>query len=101
MSYTVHQAKTHLSRLLKEAEAGQEVIVTRGSKPIAKIVPIEPPIPKRRVAGGFEHLPPADPSVFAPLTDEQIVECGFAAIRNGELAEPAKDLELPVSEQAG
>jgi hypothetical protein len=27
MAYTVHQAKTHFSRLLKEAEAGQEVVV--------------------------------------------------------------------------
>ena len=40
MAYTVHQAKTHFSRLLKEAEAGQEVVVMRGSKPVAKIVPI-------------------------------------------------------------
>ena len=40
MAYTVHQAKTHFSRLLKEAEAGQEVVVMRGSKPVAKIVAI-------------------------------------------------------------
>ena len=43
MPYTVHQAKTHFSRLLKEAEAGQEVIVMRGKKPVAKLVPIDPP----------------------------------------------------------
>src|SRR5580658_9174828 len=30
MSYTVHQAKTNLSRLIKEAEGGKEVIITRG-----------------------------------------------------------------------
>ena len=30
MAYTVHQAKTHFSRLLKEAEAGKEVVSTRG-----------------------------------------------------------------------
>jgi hypothetical protein len=29
MAYTVHQAKTHFSRLLKEAEAGKEVVVMR------------------------------------------------------------------------
>ena len=40
MAYTVHQAKTHFSRLLKEAEAGKEVVVMRGKKPVAKIVPI-------------------------------------------------------------
>ena len=43
MAYTVHQAKTHLSRLLKEAEAGQEVVVMRGHKPVAKIVRIDDP----------------------------------------------------------
>jgi prevent-host-death family protein len=77
MAYTVHQAKTHFSKLLKEAEAGKEVIVMRGSKPVAKLVPIEPQIPKRLVLGGFEFLPTPDPSVFDPLTDEQMIEYGF------------------------
>ena len=40
MSYTVHQAKTNLSRLIKEAENGAEVVITRGKKPVAKLVPI-------------------------------------------------------------
>ncbi len=40
MSYTVHQAKTNLSRLIKEAEKGTEVVITRGKKPVAKLVPI-------------------------------------------------------------
>jgi len=60
MAYTVHQAKTHFSRLLKEAEAGKEVIVMRGSKPVARLVPIETPVPKRRTPGGFEGLINAD-----------------------------------------
>src|SRR5277367_5197556 len=79
MAYTVHQAKTHFSRLLKEAEAGEEVIVMRGKKPIAKIVPIEQPAAggKRRLAGGFEGLIQFDDHVFDPLTDEQMIEYGF------------------------
>ena len=40
MSYTVHQAKANLSKLIKEAESGKEVIITRSGKPVAKIVPI-------------------------------------------------------------
>ena len=40
MSYTVHQAKTNLSRLIKEAESGKEVIITRGKEPVVKLVPI-------------------------------------------------------------
>ena len=45
MAYTTYQARTHLSRLLREAEAGQEVIVMRGKQPVAKIVPIQPLVP--------------------------------------------------------
>jgi len=43
MVYTTYQARTHLSRLLREAEAGQEVIILRGKKPVARIVSISPP----------------------------------------------------------
>ena len=102
MAYTVHQAKTHFSRLLKEAEAGQEVIVMRGSKPVAKLVPIEPSKPRGVTFGGFEFLPDPNPSVFAPLTDEQMVEYGFGWMLPGsedELAqEPAKPGEKTVTE---
>ena len=38
----VHEAKTHLSRLLAEVEKGQEIIVARDGKPVAKIVPFKP-----------------------------------------------------------
>jgi prevent-host-death family protein len=40
MSYTVHEAKTNLSRLIREAESGKEVIITRGKEPVAIIVPV-------------------------------------------------------------
>jgi len=35
----IHEAKTHLSRLLKRVEAGEEIIVARAGKPVAKLVP--------------------------------------------------------------
>src|SRR5271163_1082876 len=78
MAYTVHQAKTHFSRLLREAEEGKEVIVMRGAKPVAKLVPISDPaatVSYRRF-GGFEGLQ-LDDKVFAPLTDEEMIEYGF------------------------
>lgn len=52
-SYTssVHEAKTHLSRLLQRVEAGEEIIIARGNKPVAKLVPLQakrqPRIPGR------------------------------------------------------
>ena len=102
MAYTVHQAKTHLSRLLREAEAGQEVIVMRGSKPVAKVVAInEPAAPRRRIPGGFEGLVHADDHAFDPLTDEQLVEYGFGFMLDGELVKPTGDTELPLRERAG
>ncbi|MGD0800927.1 MAG: type II toxin-antitoxin system prevent-host-death family antitoxin [Terracidiphilus sp.] len=92
MAYTVHQAKTHFSRLLKEAEAGQEVIVMRGKKPVAKVVPInEPPKSKRQIAGLFEGVVTYDDKVFEPMTVEELVESGFECMLEGELvSSPAK-----------
>jgi len=40
-SVTVHQAKTHLSQLLREVEAGETVVVARGSTPVAQLVPYQ------------------------------------------------------------
>jgi prevent-host-death family protein len=79
MAYTVHQAKTHFSRLLKEAEAGQEGIVMRGNKPVAKIVPIAEAAADKnpRRIGGFEGLIQFDERAFEPLTDEEMIEYGF------------------------
>lgn len=61
---TVHEAKTHLSRLLAEVEAGAEIVLARGRTPIAKIVPLNPPMPKRRVPGRY-----AEPGVTGILDD--------------------------------
>ena len=39
MIYTTHQAKTHLSRLLDEVAHGAEVVIAKGKKPVARLVP--------------------------------------------------------------
>jgi antitoxin (DNA-binding transcriptional repressor) of toxin-antitoxin stability system len=91
MAYTVHQAKTHFSRLLKEAEAAQEVVVMRGKKPVAKIVRIdEAPASKPlfRLIGAFRGLVHADDSAFDPMTGEELVEYGFECMLDGELVPP-------------
>jgi prevent-host-death family protein len=36
----IHQAKTHLSRLLEQVAAGEEVIIAKAGKPIARLVPV-------------------------------------------------------------
>lgn len=37
---TVHQAKTNLSRLIRKASQGEEVIIARGPNPVARLVPV-------------------------------------------------------------
>jgi prevent-host-death family protein len=40
MEVKVHEAKTHLSRLLQRVEAGEEITIARGDKPVARLVPM-------------------------------------------------------------
>lgn len=63
---SIHDAKTHFSSLVARAEAGEEIVVCRGSKPVAKIVRYEPPREPRRpgalrgqihIADDFDELP--------------------------------------------
>lgn len=38
----IHEAKTHLSRLLEDVAAGDEIIIARNGKPVARLLPIAP-----------------------------------------------------------
>jgi prevent-host-death family protein len=43
----VHEAKTHLSRLLARVEAGEEIVISRGGRPVARLVPVATlPLPR-------------------------------------------------------
>ncbi len=70
-SVPISQAKNHLSRLLRQVAKGEEVVITRGKLPIAKLVPIAPAIPlvrrqpgrlrgKIQIAADFDDPLPAD-----------------------------------------
>lgn len=64
----VHEAKTHLSRLLDKAHAGEEIVLGKAGKPYAKLVPLAP---RNRTLGflkGF-HL---DERFFDPLPEEEL-----------------------------
>ncbi len=43
----IHEAKTQLSRLLAKVEQGEEVIISRAGKPIARLVPVQQPASSR------------------------------------------------------
>ncbi len=64
----VGEAKTHLSELLVKAEAGEEVIISRGDQPVVRLVPIQNPDSVRAV---FQRL--AELRAKAkPVTQEEI-----------------------------
>lgn len=45
----IHEAKTHFSKLIKEVLNGEEVVIAKGNKPIAKLVAIDGNKPKRKL----------------------------------------------------
>lgn len=49
----MHEAKTQLSRLVELAEAGEEIVIQRSGRPVARIVPIDA---KRSIAEAFGAL---------------------------------------------
>ena len=70
---TIHAAKTHLSRLLAQVEAGEEIVLARGSQPVAKLVPYGAPAPKRRF-GALRGIISVGPEFFEPLPQRRGVE---------------------------
>lgn len=69
--YTVHQAKTNLSKLLEEAASGKEVIIARGRTPVAKLVAIRF-AKRKRAPGRYKHLITIHPSFYRPMTEDEM-----------------------------
>lgn len=56
-SINIHEAKTHLSRLVDEAERGESFIIAKAGKPKVKVVRVDAPSgPVRRRLGGLEGM---------------------------------------------
>lgn len=68
---TVHQAKTNLSQLLKKANDGEEVIIARGSQPVARLVPFGE-INGKRQPGALKGQLTVGPEFFEPLPDDEL-----------------------------
>jgi len=64
----IHEAKTHLSRLLRRVAAGEEILIAKGGTPVARLVPIKPP--KLRVLGRDKGLFEIPDDFDAPLPDD-------------------------------
>jgi prevent-host-death family protein len=48
MQVNVHEAKTNLSRLLDRVASGEEIVIGKAGKPVARLVPYAAPKPKRK-----------------------------------------------------
>lgn len=68
---TIHEAKTNLSKLIEEACEGKEIVIARGPKPVARLVPISD-VRGRRKPGALRGKLRVDPEFFEPLPDEEI-----------------------------
>ena len=82
---TIHQAKTNLSKLIAEVEAGGEVIIARGATPVVKLVlsphpgaVSTPRGPSERVPGRLKGKVALGEGFFDPLPDDEL------ALWNGE-----------------
>ena len=74
MQVNIHEAKTHLSRLLVRVAEGEEVIIARSGEPVARLVPITRLL-SSRVLGRDRGLFEVPDDFDAPLPDE--VQRGF------------------------
>jgi len=67
----IHRAKSELSRLIERACAGEEVVISRGSEPIVRLVPVDRK-PPRRSFGALRGKLVVDDTFFEPLDEEEL-----------------------------
>ncbi len=65
----VHEAKTHLSKLLERVERGEEVVIARSGKPVARLVAVEEPRRRREPGSARGRIRMAE-DFDAPLPEE-------------------------------
>jgi prevent-host-death family protein len=76
--FNVHAAKTHFSKLLERAHAGEELLLAKAGVPYARLMPLSKPAGKRQ-AGRLAGLIAIGPEFFDPLPSEEL------ALWTGEL----------------
>lgn len=69
----VHQAKTHLSRLMDDAHTGETIVLAKAGRPWARLMPLEPP-PAQRIPGRLSAFSPLQhpEALLEPLSSEEL-----------------------------
>lgn len=73
-TYNIHEAKTHLSRLVDEAEKGEPFIIAKAGKPKVKVVPIDSGKPKKKSRLGFLRGQITVPDDIKTMFEDEINE---------------------------
>jgi len=75
-TFTVHAAKTHLSRLIEKAEAGEEVVIARRNVPAVRLVPVREHEVARRF-GALRGRARVSAAFFEPLPAGELKRWGL------------------------
>jgi prevent-host-death family protein len=71
----IHEAKTHFSKLLERVCAGEEIIVAKAGRPVAKLVKLDEVPHPRRKPGGWPLSGNIPDSVwFDPMTEDELMD---------------------------
>ena len=73
--HSIHAAKTHLSRLVERACAGEDVVIARGKTPVVRLVPTGSETPTRRF-GAMRGRARVTEAFFDPLPDQELAVWG-------------------------
>jgi prevent-host-death family protein len=68
---TIHQAKTNLSKLIQKAAAGEEVIIARGAKPVARLVAMGE-VKGKRAPSSLKGTLSVGSEFFEPLPENEL-----------------------------
>ncbi|MGD0960817.1 MAG: type II toxin-antitoxin system Phd/YefM family antitoxin [Methylomonas sp.] len=68
----IHQAKTQLSKLVEEAAQGEEIIIAKAGKPIAKLVPLDKIESKPRTPGSMKGQILLAEDFDKPMSEEEL-----------------------------
>ncbi|MEL6915927.1 MAG: type II toxin-antitoxin system prevent-host-death family antitoxin [Pseudomonadota bacterium] len=69
MQFSIHTAKTQLSKLIEAALRGEEVVIAKGSQPVVRLVPLPQ---DRKLFGALEGKVTAPDGLFAPLDEDDL-----------------------------
>jgi prevent-host-death family protein len=94
----IHEAKTHFSRLVERAAAGEEIVIAKAGEPRARLVPLERPSGRRRGYGSMRGKIWLADDWNSDETNETIALMFFG---NGDAEDPAADDVDTDEEQSG